>query len=257
MVASTIPGRYSVPDPAVYSRERSPRGPVSDRSRRATDSAPRRDGWSRVRWHGDTNGNEDSVRTAFPELAAIEDDLRASVVDAWTIASAEHDVDDLTTTRSPIPTTASTSSRGRNCRSNSYTSWSRLRIEPRSNRRRSRRCSSGESTRSRLPPSDRGRRTPSERCDQTPERDGCGPIEPPDPACQPSGARARTAIGTCVRRTVDSARAAGKPCVVSFPTGRATHPFSSIDRIARHAASSGRARTTLSTPPSMMMTPAK
>ncbi|ELZ05165.1 HD domain-containing protein [Natrialba aegyptia] len=42
--------------------------------------------------------SEDTVRTAFPELDTIEDDdLRARVVDAWTTAIAENEIDDLTT----------------------------------------------------------------------------------------------------------------------------------------------------------------
>lgn len=42
--------------------------------------------------------NEDTVRTAFPELDAIEDDdLRAGVVEAWVIAITENSVDDLST----------------------------------------------------------------------------------------------------------------------------------------------------------------
>ncbi|ELY94053.1 HD domain-containing protein [Natrialba taiwanensis] len=41
--------------------------------------------------------SEDTVRTAFPELDTIEDDdLRARVVDAWTTAIAENEIDDLT-----------------------------------------------------------------------------------------------------------------------------------------------------------------
>ncbi|WP_306058459.1 HD domain-containing protein [Natronococcus wangiae] len=41
--------------------------------------------------------SEDAVRTAFPELEAIEDDdLRAGVIDAWVTAIAENDIDDLT-----------------------------------------------------------------------------------------------------------------------------------------------------------------
>ncbi|MDG5759046.1 HD domain-containing protein [Natronococcus sp. A-GB1] len=42
--------------------------------------------------------SEDAVRAAFPELTAIGDDeLRAGVVDAWSTAVLENDVDDLTT----------------------------------------------------------------------------------------------------------------------------------------------------------------
>ena len=42
--------------------------------------------------------NEETVRSAFPELDAIEDtDLRAGVIDAWSTAILENDVDDLTT----------------------------------------------------------------------------------------------------------------------------------------------------------------
>ncbi len=41
--------------------------------------------------------NEEPIRSAFPELEAIEDDeLRAGVIDAWTTAVAEHDIDDIT-----------------------------------------------------------------------------------------------------------------------------------------------------------------
>lgn len=40
--------------------------------------------------------SETEVRSAFPELEAIEDDeLRAGVVSAWATAVEEHDVDDL------------------------------------------------------------------------------------------------------------------------------------------------------------------
>ncbi|WP_435184525.1 HD domain-containing protein [Halobellus sp. EA9] len=39
---------------------------------------------------------DEAVRAAFPELDAIEDEeLRTGVVDAWTTAMAEHDVEDL------------------------------------------------------------------------------------------------------------------------------------------------------------------
>lgn len=41
--------------------------------------------------------SEDTVRAAFPELDAIEDDdLRAGVVEAWVTAIAENAIDDLT-----------------------------------------------------------------------------------------------------------------------------------------------------------------
>ncbi|ELZ04009.1 HD domain-containing protein [Natrialba asiatica] len=41
--------------------------------------------------------SEEMVRTAFPELDAIDDDdLRVRVVDAWTTAIAENEIDDLT-----------------------------------------------------------------------------------------------------------------------------------------------------------------
>ncbi len=40
--------------------------------------------------------SEETVRTAFPEIDALEDDdLRAGVTDAWTTAMAENGVDDL------------------------------------------------------------------------------------------------------------------------------------------------------------------
>ncbi|MFB6132516.1 MAG: HD domain-containing protein [Halanaeroarchaeum sp.] len=40
--------------------------------------------------------HEDAIREAFPELEAIDDaDLRAGVVEAWTIAATENDVEDL------------------------------------------------------------------------------------------------------------------------------------------------------------------
>ncbi len=42
--------------------------------------------------------SEDMVRTAFPEIDAIEDDdLRSGVVEAWVTAIAENGIDELTT----------------------------------------------------------------------------------------------------------------------------------------------------------------
>lgn len=54
--------------------------------------------YSIVMWGDVASMSEETVRSAFPELDAIEDDdLRAGVVDAWVTSIVENGIDDLTT----------------------------------------------------------------------------------------------------------------------------------------------------------------